>query len=122
MVVDAGIPLDELRITDLQNSRLGGSDGAINISVTGGTPGYSYDWAGLPSTQDVSNLVAGDFRILVRDTNNCIFVDTITVNEPAQLVASAVDNGNGTATASSTTFTCPLAQGLQCGGRGASTC
>lgn len=50
----------------------GGNDGAIDLTVSGGTPGYTYQW--FPdgqTTEDIDNLTAGDYSILVTDTNGC---------------------------------------------------
>lgn len=49
-----------------------GNDGAIDVSVTGGTPGYTYEWDNMATTQDISGLTAGPYTLVVRDTNFCI--------------------------------------------------
>ncbi len=73
----------------------GNSTGAIDISVSGGTPGYSYNWISLPSTpiattEDISSLPAGNYQITVTDGNACTALDTYTINEPAILTVNAV--------------------------------
>lgn len=50
----------------------GGSDGAIDLTVQGGVPGYTYQWFPLgQTTEDIDNLSAGDYSVLVTDTNGC---------------------------------------------------
>jgi len=60
----------------------GGTDGSIDISITGGTPPYSYYWNNQDTTQDLSNINSGFYRVTITDANSCqeesisIFVDT----------------------------------------------
>jgi uncharacterized repeat protein (TIGR01451 family) len=50
-------------------------DGEINITVTGGTPEYSYAWTG-PSgftgtDEDLTGLASGTYTVVVTDANGC---------------------------------------------------
>ena len=64
-------------------------DGAINLTVTGGTPFpspplYSYDWNDIPGShdsEDRTGLGPGTYAIIVTDANGC------TANISATLVA-----------------------------------
>jgi gliding motility-associated-like protein len=56
-------------------------DGFINSSATGGTAAYRYAWSTGATTQNVSNLVAATYTITITDANNCVAVDTITIND-----------------------------------------
>ncbi len=64
-------------------SRAGGSDGAASVTVSGGTPGYSYDWTpGNPvgdGTSSVSSLSAGSYTVLITDANGCMATASATV-------------------------------------------
>jgi gliding motility-associated-like protein len=70
------------------------STGAINLSVSGGVPTYQYTWVGLntynSTTQNIENLVAGEYIVTVTDTNSCIGVDTLTITEPLAISSSAL--------------------------------
>jgi gliding motility-associated-like protein/uncharacterized repeat protein (TIGR01451 family) len=60
----------------------GGSDGAINMTPAGGITPYTYQWSNGATTQDISGLSAGTYRVVLRDFNNCIDSLDITVVEP----------------------------------------
>ena len=84
----------------------GGSDGSIDITVGGGTPGYTYSWDNSSTDEDLTGLIAGTYCVTVTDANDCTIEDCFTVEEPDVLdaQASATDEtGNdfedGTATA-----------------------
>ncbi|KAA5539547.1 T9SS type A sorting domain-containing protein [Adhaeribacter rhizoryzae] len=76
----------------------GGNNGAIDLSVTGGTAPYSYNWtmggSTVGTTQDISGLMAGTYTVTVVDAAQCRQVATYTVAEdvatPCNLVLSAM--------------------------------
>jgi len=62
------------------------NNGNINISVTGGTPGYSYLWSNGAITQDISHLVANTYSVIVTDAHNCRVFDTINIVQPDSMI------------------------------------
>ncbi len=75
----------------------GGSNGAINITASGGTAPYTYQWTGpngfAATTEDVSAIAAGSYTVVVTDVNGCEASRTYTVTQPAQIiVAGSVSN------------------------------
>jgi gliding motility-associated-like protein len=66
----------------------GGNTGAINLSVIGGTPGYSYAWNDFVYTEDRTNLSAAVYYCTVTDLNGCVKVDSVNVTQPAGMVLS----------------------------------
>jgi hypothetical protein len=66
-------------------SCFGGSNGTIDVTVTGGTPGYTYNWGGGLTTQDRSSLTAGTYTVTVTDANNCTATISATVTQPSDL-------------------------------------
>jgi hypothetical protein len=72
-----------------------GSDGEIEIAVSGGTAPYSFSWTGpggfTSATEDLSGLDGGDYDLVLTDGNGCVFnIDDVTVNS-----SSAGLNENG---------------------------
>jgi uncharacterized repeat protein (TIGR03803 family) len=71
-------------------SCFGGTNGTAYMSVSGGTPLYSYSWApsgGIAPTE--TNLAGGTYTCTITDNNGCVSTNTVIVNEPAMLNATA---------------------------------
>lgn len=66
----------------------GGTNGAINISVSGGTPGYTYLWNDGNTSQDRSSLSSGTYTVTITDSNGCTGTNAQIVTQPAVLILS----------------------------------
>lgn len=55
------------------------ANGSIDLTVTGGTPAYQYAWSDSMMTQDIQNLISGNYSVCVTDANNCTVCDTFSV-------------------------------------------
>lgn len=91
--VDEPLPINAVGVT-VDNDCAGALDGAIDVTVTGGTPDYDYSWTGpggfTSVNQDISSLEAGQYELVVTDDNGC--TDTtlfdIMENTPVSVTAS----------------------------------
>ena len=70
------------------------SNGAIDLSVAGGTTAYTYSWSNAQTTQDISGLNANTYSVLVTDKNGCAATNTIVINQPAPLSNTIVVSSN----------------------------
>lgn len=61
----------------------GGTDGAVQLVVSGGTPGYEYNWqnTGFSPNNFLNNISQGDYPVIVRDQNNCQTAMVLPVRE-----------------------------------------
>ncbi|MCF8220304.1 MAG: gliding motility-associated C-terminal domain-containing protein [Cryomorphaceae bacterium] len=87
----------------------GANNGGIDLTVTGGTSGYTYSWNNGIQTEDQANLNAGSYSVVVTDNNGCSSSQSYTVNEPAALIANTavtspitINGGTGVITVSAT--------------------
>ncbi|WP_177765513.1 T9SS type A sorting domain-containing protein [Flavobacterium sp. I3-2] len=80
-------------ITDV--SCYGGNNGSIDISPTGGSGSYTYNWGAGITTQDRTNLTAGTYSVTITDTNNCnSIINNITVGQPVAPLNVLTGGGN----------------------------
>ncbi|MBI1223759.1 MAG: hypothetical protein GC192_00865 [Bacteroidetes bacterium] len=71
---------------------LGGSDGNISTTVTGGSGVFNYNWSGpsgfTSTSKDPDSLLAGTYYLTVSDVAGCSVLDSIIVTEESALKAS----------------------------------
>ena len=81
---------DLLEITSIVShvACFGESNGEIDISVTGGTSPYNFDWSNLTIDEDLLNILAGTYTVTVTDDNNCSTSVSATINEPSDIIYS----------------------------------
>jgi gliding motility-associated-like protein len=75
-------------------SAFGADDGFIDITVGGGTTNYSYAWStsdgvvpsGQETNQNLTDLVAGTYTVVITDSNDCTITEDYIVTEPEELL------------------------------------
>ena len=59
------------------------NNGAINTLITSSNPPYTYSWSNGQSTQNISNLAAGSYNVIITDALGCNTNETYTLIDPA---------------------------------------
>lgn len=71
----------------------GDDNGSIELTVSGGTPGYSISWTGpggfSSSDEDIFSLAQGDYLLSVTDAQSCALDTVFAITEPAELAITA---------------------------------
>lgn len=80
---------DELFIdyTTVDNLCFGDSNGSIETSISGGTPGYTYLWPNQESTSGLTDIPAGVYELTLTDESGCVKQIPIEITEPEQVWA-----------------------------------
>lgn len=85
----------------------GGSNGSATVTVSGGTPSYTYSWSPSGGTAaTASGLSAGGYTVTVTDANSCQTTRSFTITQPPvgapATVASVAVPANGVYTVGQT--------------------
>ncbi|MBX0333645.1 SprB repeat-containing protein, partial [Pontibacter sp. HSC-14F20] len=121
IVVNTGV---DASFTNTNVSCFNGSNGAINMTPSGGSGSYTYLWtasnggeipSGQTNNQDLTGLKAGTYTVTVTDGNNCSITESTTIAQPSAIVASAevttvitCSGGTATVTITASGGTSPL--------------
>lgn len=65
-----------------------GNEGTIDLYVSGGVPGYLYNWNSGDTTASLSGLSAGTYVVDLTDTNGCTAQWSVTLSDPQPPVVS----------------------------------
>lgn len=68
-----------LTVSFLTTDEVSGNDGAIDLTVNGGTAPYLYTWSNGSNNEDITNLAGDDYIFTINDANGCSYTDTVTV-------------------------------------------
>ena len=98
LTINEPAPIAVVLIGSTEVSCFGGNDGSANITITGGTPPFNFNWTGngtghSSGMENPNDLIADTYDLTVNDDNGCLAVynDLVTISEPADL-SVVVDN------------------------------
>ncbi|WP_051951669.1 MBG domain-containing protein [Flavobacterium sp. ASV13] len=92
-------------ITKVDVSCNGGTNGSATVTASGGAGSYSYSWSPTGgNAATASGLSKGNYTVTIQDGNTCVYIASVTIDEPSVLTASIshtdiLCNGGATGTA-----------------------
>lgn len=69
-----------------------GSNGYAIASVSGGAPTYQYSWSNGVTSPANTNLSAGNYYLTITDSNDCIDVDSVFIQQPSATLAVTINS------------------------------
>ncbi len=82
---------EELEVNTNQHediSCFGLTDGEAFAEVQGGTSPYFYNWETGGTNATKTGLAEGTYEVTVTDSNNCTLIESVTIEEPDELIVS----------------------------------
>jgi len=85
----------QLTISGTDVNCYGAADGTIDLTITGGTPGYYIEWSNeqniiLPiTTEDLINISAGIYTVGIQDSKGCSALISQTITQPVAPIATS---------------------------------
>lgn len=77
-----------LTATGLNPVCFGENSGSVSASASGGSGTISYQWVGGPATANYNNIPAGTYTVIASDANGCDDTTSVTINDPAEIIAA----------------------------------
>lgn len=85
-----GLSLDNVQLT---NEQCGGTDGSINLVISGGVEPYTFNWSNGATSEDISNLTASVYSCTITDDNGCsVQTGDLTINNTGGAVSITLDS------------------------------
>jgi gliding motility-associated-like protein len=81
----------------------GMTNGNIDVTAIGGVAPFTYEWSTTDTTEDLTNLGAGTYQVIITDNNACKDTISFTLTEPpsitetVSMIGTTCSQNNGTA-------------------------
>ncbi|MFM9840583.1 MAG: hypothetical protein ACKVOQ_20110 [Cyclobacteriaceae bacterium] len=89
--VPSPIAISLSSIVKISPDCVGGNNGSIQVAATGGSGGYTYQWNGTSGTNILSGIASGTYSLQIKDSQNCPFSQSITLNDPPTIDIAIVN-------------------------------
>ncbi len=67
----------------------GATNGSVQLTVDGGTPGYTFEWSNGATEQNLDNVASGAYTVTITDDSGCTLTTSATVGQLTTLAVQA---------------------------------
>ena len=80
-------------VADIMNTDCGMTNGSIEVTVTGDSGPYEYEWSTGATGTTISNLDTGVYTVIIRDSRGCtrVFVERINYTDDCSMICATLD-------------------------------
>jgi large repetitive protein len=84
-------PISLSSVTSTSPDCVGSTNGSLQVTPTGGSGGYSFQWDGSAGTNTLSNIAAGSYSLVVTDSENCSATQLLTLNDVPPITINVIN-------------------------------
>ena len=66
----------------MENECFGAEEASIDSEVTGGTPGYTFNWSNGATSAKLTDIASDLYYVTITDANLCVYEDSVFVDQP----------------------------------------
>ena len=81
----------DINFVKTNTSSTNGTDGSVDITVTGGVEPYTYTWSNGSTDEDLVGIMTDSFYVTITDANTITIIDTVVIADPLSVSGTVIN-------------------------------